>query len=100
MNLQLSDKLPNKEGFYYWTNFGESTPTILYVEKDKHGDFVASNEEFCFVVTKIVSEEERKRYGFIENDYVDKPYRYGDELWCYIPNPILPNGKVIKSFCY
>lgn len=99
MNLQLSDKLPDKEGFYYWTNFSEHTPTILYVKKSNN-KFWAQNEEFCFEVTKIVPEEERKEHDFIENDYVDKPYRYGDELWCYIPNPILSNGKVIKPFCY
>lgn len=88
MNLTLTSKLPNKPGYYWYCNFGEHTPTIVEVTKD----FSAQNEEFCFEI-------KREKFKRDEKLKVDG-YYYGQELWCYIPNPFLPNGKQVKPNCY
>ena len=86
--LYFSHKLPDREGYYWWTDFGEHTPTIVYVSKEKDG-FAAQNEEFCFVVSKVVPKEQR-----VDGD------NYSDELWCYIPNPILPTCEIVEPKSY
>jgi hypothetical protein len=71
--IPLTSTPPKQPGYYWWTNRGEHTPTILCVERDGNKLF-ASNEEFTFYVsTKIVK----------------------NEYWAHIPEPEL-NGKIIK----
>ena len=86
---ELTNKLPDKEGFYWFTDFGEHTPTIVYVKKGPEG-FFAENGEFNFlvVVPKIDDTEERIP-GHFE----------GEELWCFIPNPII-DGKEVELNSY
>lgn len=86
----FTKELPTKEGYYWWTDFGEHTPCI--VEVTKHGDgFEAHNEEYDFVVCKQKIDKNSKNAD---------GYYFGEELWSYIEVPILPNGKVIKPNCY
>ena len=75
MKLQLTNKTPNKEGYYWYCNFGEHTPTVVRVTKDKHG-FYAQNKEFCFVISEPVA---------------------GEEVWCYIPNPTLDGKEILPD---
>lgn len=105
IKLCLSDKLPDKEGYYWYCNFGEHTPVILRVIKDyKTKALWAQDEEFCFEIKE--KEKTPKKLNLNkdledeEDNYVDKPFKYGDELWCYVPNPFLPTGKQIKPDCY
>ncbi len=35
-DLQLSDKLPDKEGYYWWTNFGEHIILCVIKLYDKY----------------------------------------------------------------
>jgi hypothetical protein len=65
--MKFTKELPKKEGYYWYTDGGEGTPTILEVTK-KYKKFYASNEEFCFEVVKPPKG--------------DRP-----EFWCYIPFP-------------
>ncbi len=102
--LIFTEKLPDKEGFYYFTNFGEHTPCIL--EVIYIGDELwAQGEEFTFEIKNLDSQleltlKEHDPDEWYENDD-GKEYKYGDELWCYIPNPWLPSGKKqLKSDCY
>ena len=106
--LVFTKELPTKEGYYWWTNFGEHTPVVLEVVKDysNGGKLYAQNEEFGFpisqpepqqelILPEAVDEDEWK-----EKDGKDS-YKYGDELWCYIPNPWLPNmSKQTEPDCY
>lgn len=88
--LLMTTDLPDEPGYYWWTNFGEHTPCVLSVENYK-GGFYASNQEYSFPV---------------DNPKIDKRgpktdgYPEGTELWAKIPNPILPNGKVLMPDCY
>ena len=66
MDLKWTKKLPNKPGFYWYTDGGEETPCILRVTKD-NGRFWAQDEEFCFGIDKS-----------------------DGEFWCFVPEPIWP----------
>lgn len=102
MKLEFTKELPKEEGYYYWTNFGEHTPTILEVKRDyssgvSGGQLWAQNEEFCFKVEKIQLKKEDKDSELLNED----GYYHGEELWCRIPDPYLPGGKKqVKSNCY
>lgn len=101
MKLEFTRNLPKEEGYYWWTNFGEHTPTILEVKKgysDPHGNTLwAQNEEFCFKIEKICLKKEDKDPELLNED----GYYHGEELWCRIPDPYLPGGKKqVKSNCY
>lgn len=47
----MSIKIPKVEGYYWWTDGGEHTPTILKVTKEG-GKFYAENNEYSFEVKK------------------------------------------------
>ena len=103
IKLIFTEKLPDKEGYYFWTNFGEHTPTILKVEKDyTTKTFWASDAEFCFEIKKPDPQQELELEEDIDPDrFREGKYKYGDELWCYIPNPYLPGGKKqVEPDCY
>ena len=91
MKLKFSKKLPNREGYYWFVDFSEHTPVILWVDKLDNG-FYASNEEFNFKVKK-------GKFDKDEDCKIDGYYS-GEVLWCYIPCPTLPNGKKTKPNCY
>jgi len=88
--LEFTKNLPDKEGYYWWTNFGEHTPTVLKVSIYGKG-FYASNGEYEFEVCKpkIDKDPEMK---------VDGHY-FGEEMWCYIEVPTM-DGKTIEFDCY
>jgi hypothetical protein len=104
MNLIFTKQPPDKPGYYWWTNFGERTPCILYVSRDANR-WYACNEEFGFFVripTKVQLELEMSgdTVDVRETDG-DDTYKHGDELWCYIPHPWLPNlTKQISADSY
>lgn len=92
LNIKLTHTLPKKPGFYWFTNFGEHTPTVLQVTKDFNtGKLFASNEEFSFEINKepFVKDPELK---------VDGHY-YGENMWGKIPLPTL-KGKPIEIDSY
>lgn len=100
IKLVFTKKLPTKPGFYWWTNFGEHTPVVLEVARDYNdeGNLWAQNDEFCFRVEKVNIKQIKQ-----ENKELDKidGYYYCEELWCYIPNPWLPNmTKQVEPSCY
>ena len=104
--MKFSKKLPDKPGFYWYCNFGEHTPVVLEVKKDystKGYPLYAFNEEFTIKIERGPSKKS------LIADHVamfkEKPetcdgYLYGEELWCYIPCPTLPNGKKCSPDCY
>ena len=90
--FKFTHTIPTKPGFYWYTNFGEHTPTVLRVSKDySTGKLYAADEEFAFEVTqeKFDKDPELK---------VDGHY-YGESMWCAIPVPTL-DGKQIEADCY
>jgi hypothetical protein len=105
--LVFTRELPKKEGFYWWTCFGEHTPCVMQVKKDYSdgGSLWADNGEYSFKIEKPKKQlelpiEEVDEDEWKETDGKDT-YRYGDQLWCYIPNPWLPNGtKQVEPDCY
>lgn len=92
MKPEFTHTLPNKPGLYWWTNFGEHTPTVLHVSRDYTTKKLwASDEEFCFEVKKCRFKKDREMK-------VDGHY-YGEEMWCEIPVPTL-DGEPIEESCY
>ena len=91
MKLIMTNKLPDKVGYYWYCNFGEHTPVILEVTKEGN-KFYAQDEEFCFEIKKQNLEKLAKENAKYELEMQDG-HHYGEELWCYIPNPFLPDGK-------
>jgi hypothetical protein len=58
--MKMTIQPPTKPGYYWWTNFGEHTPTIMNVTKHGRGLY-ASNGEYEFVVEKepeVITEPE------------------------------------------
>lgn len=97
MKLKLTTKIPTSPGFYYWTNFGEHTPTILKVVKQQN-KLYAFNNEFSFEVKKLNRKKVIKESKSYHNTPIDGHY-YGEELWAKIPELTI-NGKVINPECY
>ena len=106
--LVFSKEPPTKPGYYWYTNFGEHTPVVLEVVKDYStgGRLYAQNEEFGFPIKKKPAQqelplpEEVDEDEWRETDGKDK-YKYGDQLWCYIPCPWLPNmTRQTEPDCY
>ena len=101
MKLVFTEELPTEPGYYWWTNFGEHTPTIVEVKEDyRDGGLWADNGEFQF---KIETPDPQKNLelGDEDDEPVEGKYKYGDELWCRIPNPCLPGGKKqVEPSCY
>ena len=90
--MKFTHKLPTKPGFYWWTNFGEHTPTILRVGRcSVSRKLYAFDEEFHFEVkkAKFDKDPETKRDG----------HYYGEEMWCEIPVPTL-DGNTIEADCF
>ena len=101
MKLIFTEELPKEPGFYWWTNFGEHTPTVLEVKKDTDGALWADNGEYTFKIEPPDPQKEMELFGDEEDPPVEGKYKFGDELWCRIPNPYLPNRKKqVKSSCY
>lgn len=92
MKNKFTHKLPRKPGFYWFTDFGEHTPTVLRVTKDSNsGKLYASDSEFCFEIKKekVIKDPDTK---------IDGHY-HGECMWCEIPVPTL-DGKKIVAECY
>lgn len=107
MKLNFTKSLPDKEGYYWWTNFGEHTPCILRVTKKYNSDgFYAFNEEFSFSIDPPHPQLELSINEPVNDDDIrerdgDDVYKFGDELWCYITPPFLPNyTKQVDPDCY
>lgn len=106
MKLLFTKTLPDKEGYYWWTNFGEHTPCILRVTKKYDGGFYATNEEFLITIEPPPPQLDLPLDEAIDPDDIREcdgnvVYKYGDELWCYIPPPFLPNEiKQVTPDCY
>lgn len=107
MKLIFTKELPTEEGFYFWTNFGEHTPTVLEVSKNySDNSLYASNGEYSFKIKKSSPQQELNLIENINEDDIREKdgndcYKYGDELWCKIPNPYLPSGdRQVEPDCY
>lgn len=102
MKLKFTKELPKKEGFYWWTNFGEHTPCVMQVTKDySSGGLYADNGEYSFPIGKKRARSEDTDEDSIRERDGSDVYRFGDELWCYIPTPFLPKGKKqVTPDCY
>ena len=103
IKLKFTKEIPTKEGYYWWTNFGEHTPTIVEVVKKPDGNLYASNEEFSIDIKPSQTQREliaewRREFG--ENPEKVDGYYFGEELWCYIECPVLPNGKTTHPSSY
>ena len=92
MKFEFTHTLPKKPGFYWYTNFGEHTPTVLRVTRDSTtGKLFAMDEEFLFEV-------KRQRFKKDPDLKVDGHY-CGEEMWCEIPVPTM-DGKQIDFDYY
>lgn len=95
--MKFTSRLPKKEGFYWFTNFGEHTPTIVEVKRE-NGVLYAFNEEFTIRVKKINVKKNKEECLKLEMEPIDGHY-YGEQMWCYIPVPTM-HGKKITPDCY
>ena len=93
---------PKGTGYFWWTNGGEHTPTILRVERNHYTKkLYADNGEYSFEVKnkpEIGNNDdglwEEEDFAFIHEG---KKYLYGTQLWS--ENPIeLPeiDGEFVK----
>jgi restriction endonuclease S subunit len=91
--MKFTHTLPKKPGFYWWTNFGEHTPTVLEVKKDYQTRklYATDNMEFSFIVKK-------RKFDKDPDMKIDGHY-YGEDMWCEIPVPTL-DGKEVEPDCY
>ena len=67
----MTTKIPTKAGYYWWTDFGEDTPCILWVEKSG-GKLYASNEEYSFIV--------KKERNSLWSEAISLPIIYGEVM--------------------
>lgn len=96
--LKFTRNVPDKKGYYYFTNFGEHTPVILEVTREGK-KWWAQDCEFCFEIKPITREQVLKELD-TDAQPIDGYYN-GEEMWCYIPMPVLPNGKTPSDVdCY
>jgi hypothetical protein len=86
----FTHKLPDKEGYYWWTNFGEHTPVILEVVLS-NGKLWAQNEEFIFEVEEAKYEK--------DPDMLRDGHYYGEEMWAPVELPTL-DGREVKPSSY
>lgn len=102
MKLIFTEELPTKPGFYWYCNFGEHTPVVLEVSPDYSTKTLwAYNEEFAFEIKPPDPQQDLPLEEEEEDELIEGKYRYGDQLWCYIPNPFLPGGKKqVEPDCY
>jgi hypothetical protein len=92
--MKFTHKVPDKPGFYWYTNFGEHTPTVLRVTKDySTGKLHAHDGEFDFEVPKKAQPFEKDPEMKVDGHY------YVEEMWCKIEVPTL-DGKKIEADCY
>lgn len=74
---------PKGAGYFWWTNGGEHTPTILYVKKDRDGNLYADDgHEYCFMIDRepIIGErmDPEEEHVFVHEGV---GYFYGTRLW-------------------
>jgi hypothetical protein len=93
MQFKMTSKLPTKEGYYWWTNFGEHTPCILEVRRCGK-DLWAEGGEYGFKVERPKLTKEDK-----DPDMMVDGHYFGEELWCPIPNPVI-NGREVEPSSY
>lgn len=97
MKNEFTHNPPTKPGFYWYTNFGEHTPTVLRVRMNySTKKLYADNGEFVFEIKK--SEQTEFEFEKDPELMVDGHY-YGEEMWCEIPVPTL-DGKELEIDCY
>jgi len=76
---------PTGEGYYWWTNFGEHTPTIMRVTRSHSRDksLYADNGEYNFPIDSEpniqTTPEGEDEEPVITIDGVD--YYYGTDMW-------------------
>lgn len=96
--MKMTTQPPTVPGYYWWTNLGEHTPTIMNVVS--HGSYLyAGNGEYEFSIdpdAKPVTEPQDPELDdepLITIDGVD--YYYGTEFWAGpIPLPELAGNKI------
>jgi hypothetical protein len=93
MKLKFTRNPPSKPGYYWFCDFGEHTPVVLEVTKDSSGRFYAQDEEFSFPIGKAVTRKQVLTKGDSGFTPCNEGYYDGEDMWCYIPMPTLPNGK-------
>ena len=98
LKLEFTRDLPDKVGYYWYCDFGEHTPCILEVSKSE-GKWWANGEEINFQIKKRNRNTIIKECEELGLEPVDGFY-HGEELWCYVPCPLLPNGTPTTPGCY
>ena len=100
--MKMTTKPPRCGGYYWWTNLGEHTPTILLVRQHGPDSFYARNDEFEFCIDDEPTVFTKADYdgdeAIITVDGVD--YFYGTHFWAGpIPLPTINNEEQqIDSF--
>jgi len=91
---KFTKKLPTKEGYYWWTNFGEHTPTVVRVTRDYSSRALyADNEEYSFKVKKKSIPKKDK-----DPEMKKDGHYFGEEMWCYIPVPLMGKKKIKEDW--
>ena len=100
--MKMTTQPPTVPGYYWWTNLGEHTPTMMHIIN--HGKYLyASNDEYSFSIDAdqpavITSAEDDWDEPVMTVDGVD--YYYGSNFWA---GPIeLPElgGETLQPDCF
>jgi hypothetical protein len=98
--MKFTHKIPTKPGYYWWTNFGEHTPTIVQVTKEyTTGQLYADNGEYSFPIKKIDMKKIIADCKKHDMEPVDGHY-YGEQMWSSRIEVPLMDGKKIEADCY
>ena len=105
--MRMTRKPPTGTGYFWWTNGGEHTPTILFVKKSHcDGSLYADNGEYSFEVEKTEDPDLPSTFDIEWGseprlpDVEGRPW-WGASLWSASPIELPEiNGEVILPDSY
>ena len=100
--MKMTPQPPTGEGYFWWTNFGEHTPTIMRVKRSyRDKKLYADDGEYSFEIDpepQVVTKPEDKDEPVIKIDGVD--YYYGTCFWSSCIELPEINGEFVLPSCY
>lgn len=82
--MKMTPNPPKDTGYFWWTNLGEHTPTIVYVQRDfRSNRLYVVNDEYNFEIDPkpivVTESEDEDDEPVITHDGV--AYYHGSQFW-------------------